>query len=209
MHKLITIATPHLGTPIASGMLPDAVGQDPNICVRNLLATFGSVAYSSVTIEGALMHGAVADLQGNGSGVSLSPALKTLRDHSRHDVPTSLIAGVITEHNLAGLDCVFPCSAWILRKTCPSSPLAQKLTEFQWPTVFGGSSGGSDAIVPLSSQTAGLGTETPVPGLIHSAGVSAGLSFREPDELNSPEVASRVVDLLYTPTTSPAFGQRP
>ena len=61
INKLITIATPHLGTPVAALLLASN-----NACVRNVLASDGDFALASITFSGQTADGAVADLEGNG-----------------------------------------------------------------------------------------------------------------------------------------------
>ncbi|HXJ39163.1 MAG TPA: hypothetical protein VNH18_07780 [Bryobacteraceae bacterium] len=51
IHKLITIDTPHLGTPIATDYF-DA----ENTCVRQILAWLGQVALEAVLVDGKTLH---------------------------------------------------------------------------------------------------------------------------------------------------------
>ena len=67
INKLITIATPHLGTPVAADLLASN-----NACVRNVLAGDQDYALASITFSGQTANGAVGDLEGNGFGSSLS-----------------------------------------------------------------------------------------------------------------------------------------
>jgi len=65
LHKVITIDTPHLGTPLAAQLL-----SSDNACIRNELAGVGNFAFSSVLVAGSVVSGAVNDLQGDGMGAS-------------------------------------------------------------------------------------------------------------------------------------------
>jgi hypothetical protein len=75
IHKLITIGTPHLGTPLATQLLAN-----DNFCVRNLMAILGKMALESVFIVGTgTVEGAVGYLGGDGiHGEARSPAVSRL-----------------------------------------------------------------------------------------------------------------------------------
>jgi len=190
VHKLVTIGTPHLGTPLATQIL-----QDANSCVRGLLADHGKFSLSTVTLAGSPVHGAVGDLQGDGRGGGLSAALSSLA--AKQPFPTAYLAGVMGADNLAGLDCGGFCSANLIRLDCSTfafhpAPLAQNLTSKNWPNVFGQA---SDAIVPQTSQLGG-GSGLLFSGVIHSGGAVA-LSFKGPTELDeASQISAKVIDLL-------------
>jgi len=103
INKLITVATPHLGTPVAADMLSNS-----NTCVGNTLAGYGDIALQSVTFSGKTAHGAVFDLEGDGFGGGLSTALRSLK--AVQPFPTAYLAGLETSTNLNGLSCIF-CNA--------------------------------------------------------------------------------------------------
>ena len=69
VHKLITIGTPHLGTPLATQLL-----QSNTYCVRDILAAGGLVSLQTATFT-VPVNGAVGDMQGDGIGGGLSGAL--------------------------------------------------------------------------------------------------------------------------------------
>jgi pimeloyl-ACP methyl ester carboxylesterase len=190
IHKLITIGTPHLGTPLATQILDDA-----NSCVRKLLADHGKFSLTAVVLSGSAVRGAVGDLQGDGRGGGRSAALRAFK--AQQPFPTAYIAGAVSNDNLAGLDCGFPCSANLIRLDCstfasPANPLAQDLTSSKWPDVFGQA---SDAIVPQTSQLNG-GSGFLVNGVVHSLGVE-DLSFKGPAELDEAStIPAKVIDLL-------------
>src|SRR5581483_6203451 len=59
VHKLITIGTPHLGTPIATQLL-----RPENSCVTQVLAKDGSISISTATLSSnETVDGGVGDLQ--------------------------------------------------------------------------------------------------------------------------------------------------
>lgn len=66
IHKLITIDTPHLGSPVAIQILADSHGEDAG-CVQNVLADFGDFPLKEVDFSngGSSATGAVADLEGD------------------------------------------------------------------------------------------------------------------------------------------------
>jgi len=202
VHKVITIDTPHLGTPLAIQIL-----QNDNTCVRNLLASKGNIAFSSVILNGSSVNGAAGDFQGDGFGGSLSMALDDLKNKVTHPLPTALIAGIMDSGNLAHL--LVPGNATAIYVVCGTgllNPLALELTPFTWSAVFGGQD--SDAIVPLASQLNGLSTvnTTVFSGYIHSNG-TAQLGFGLPSITNDPTqtVQKQVIALLNTLVTSRLF----
>jgi len=216
VHKVITIDTPHLGTPLAAddnhpiGQTRFGLLQSSNTCVRILFAVFGKFAFSSVTMNGGSVNGAVGDLQGDGFGGSLSLALQRLQAGS-HPLPTALIAGVLNSSNLSAL--TSSLSAKAIRLYCnvsplgvgPMDPLAQALTPTGWPTVFNQP---SDAIVPLQSQLNGLSPSQGFQffGYIHSDGTTK-LGFGPPSITHDPYqlVPNLVINLLNTPVNDSVF----
>jgi pimeloyl-ACP methyl ester carboxylesterase len=201
-HKLITIDTPYFGTPLAGQLL-----EDGNSCVRNILARKGNIAFESVTTPLGTFNGAVFDLEGDGSGGSLSTALNSLRQPNVHPVPTTVIAGIMTAQNRASV--FSSIAANYIRARCPTDFLAESLTASDWSDVFLGQN--SDAIVPLESQMNGL-PGPPFSGFVHSDGTET-LGFTWPsvlDESRPPQavhrIPARVIDLLNTPVWSlPAY----
>lgn len=193
INKLITIATPHLGTPVAPDMLTNS-----NTCVRNTLAGYGDIALQSVTFSGQTAHGAVFDLEGNGFGGGLSAALKNLK--TVQPFPTAYLAGIATSSNLNGLSCVF-CNAEALRILCSGDPLATDLTATKWPTIYGQD---NDTIVPLDSALNNL-TGLQYSGVIHTAGLET-LDFNGPSVLDpASTISSEVITLLNEAPTGSDF----
>lgn len=209
VHKLITIGSPHLGTPLATELL-----RPENSCVREYLAENDSIAFKSATIKngntGTEVHGGVGDLDGPGTPKGeFIGALKTLQ--SSLSLPTALIAGVMSPDQLKAMnDCSFLCGAAQIRAKCgrhrnrqgiliPADPLVKKLTNSAisgWATLFGQD---SDAIVPLTSQYNGLAgmQETAV----HSKG-TVKLGFGSPHEYEqASHIPTKVIELLNTPVT--------
>jgi pimeloyl-ACP methyl ester carboxylesterase len=215
IHKLITIDTPHLGTPLASSLLNSA-----NSCTREFLANNaynfsfvyvkqnGNTNSTCGTVTNAAC-GAVGDL------IPSSPALNAINNVSQsqpHYLPTAFVAGIYT--NFASLNCQF-CVVGALRAAagCPNDPLTQSLTSDGWSGNFGVvGSNENDAIVGLSSQ---LNTPTPNPssgfqftGYVHSPGTKQ-LDFTGPTVLDPNVVApqtvsipTQVINLLNTPVTN-------
>jgi pimeloyl-ACP methyl ester carboxylesterase len=193
INKLITIATPHLGTPVAADMLTSS-----NTCVRNTLAGYGDVALQSITFSGQTAHGAVFDLEGNGFGGGLSAALKNLKP--MQPFVTAYLAGIATSTNLNGLNCVF-CNAEALRILCSGDPLATDLTATNWPTIFGQD---NDTVVPLDSALNNF-TGLQYSGVIHTAALET-LDFNGPSVLDpASTISSEVINLLNEPPTGSDF----
>jgi pimeloyl-ACP methyl ester carboxylesterase len=196
IHKVITIGTPHWGSPLAIHLI-----DHNNECVRGLLATAGSPSFSSVTFKnGKKTTGGVYDLQGDGFDGSLSPALKKLQRKIPHPLPTALIQGLESQSQLDGLDS--STTAAFIRNFCAGDYLADHLTSTGWPEIF---SQDSDSIVPAMSAVAGLTDFTQIDGVIHSAS-SEQLGFGPPAELDAaggiPDVAT---GLLNTTVTNAIF----
>jgi pimeloyl-ACP methyl ester carboxylesterase len=185
INKLITIGTPHLGSPLASQLLDTA-----NSCIRDALTDSESFAIETATMAGSTVFGAVGDLRGDGWGGSMSAALGLLQ--SSDPLPTASIAASMTSSNLNGLQCSV-CASTFIRLACPGSPLAANLTAQDWPTVFGQA---SDGVVPRTSQLANLSGREVV-GTIHSAGLYR-LDFEGPSELeelsNIPLIAIHLLN---------------
>lgn len=196
VHKVITIGTPHWGSPVATDLL-----EDNNQCVRGILALSGSPSFSSVTFKsGATTTGGVGDLEGDGFGGGLSPALQRLQNPISHPLPTALIQGLESQAQLDGLD-TSSVAAYI-RIFCFTDYLAKHLTSRGWPEVFNQE---SDSIVPALSAVAGLTNFTAVNGVIHSSSAEL-LGFGPPAELDAAGgIPQMVTDLLNTPVTNAVY----
>jgi pimeloyl-ACP methyl ester carboxylesterase len=201
VHKLITIATPHLGSPLAIQLL-----EANNTCVAGLLAGSGFISFRTVTFAATqgTVTGGVNDLVGNGTGGELSSALEQLQSSFVIPIPTALVAGVMSDTNLDGIGCIFGkygiCAAQYIRNHCggsdPGDPLAQNLTIAGWPTILGGA---SDSVVPVTSELNNTSPTSPameVSGVIHSTGMES-LDFHGPAELDTASgIAAQVIVLL-------------
>ena len=215
VHKLITIGTPHLGSPLAADLLADT-----NSCVRSVLAVVDNYALTSVTVNGWPVNGAVGDLQGDGvNPLSLSQALSYVQGGNQggSPVPTAMLAGTINRGNLDGLTCTtvvtplgtYQCLMEAARNYCFGDPLIADMAPSLWPQVFGGQA--SDGIVPLTSQLANLAVgggnhlvQPTVDGLVHSAG-AIKLGFNGPAEVESYTIQNNALTLLNEPVSGPDF----
>jgi len=211
VHKLITVGTPHLGSPLAQQLMSSN-------CTRNKLAKNGLVSLRSITVSGTLIvSGAIGDLSPN------SPALAAIASPGPHPhpIPTAFIAGILSSQNLAGLD-VSGSNAKQLHDYCGSvfgDPLALQLTSTGWPTVFSNFNGetNSDGIVGLGSALNTPPNPPPTTGFqfsgyVHTTGLVTSLGFVGPSLVDpaivSPQtisVPTRVIKLLNTPYTQSAF----
>jgi pimeloyl-ACP methyl ester carboxylesterase len=203
VNKLITIGTPHLGTPLATALL-----RNENTCFREVLADAGNFSFSTATVDGNTVSGGMGDIQGDGFGGGLSPALARIQQRGDDNASTALIAGIANNSNTSGLDKSLGVAQFI-RRSCPGSPLASSLTSSGWSGVFWEL---SDAMVPQFSQLAGQlwgPSVTTFSGLVHSGGLEQ-LGFNPPGELDAgTPVTAAVINLLNTQVRSGAFQPLP
>jgi pimeloyl-ACP methyl ester carboxylesterase len=206
IHKLITVDTPHLGSPLAGDLLANE-----NTCVRNLFARADNFAINAVSLaSGAVFSGAIADLQGDGTGATLSPALATLTQPGPHTLPTALIAGIATDANYSGLStAAVTFKLFAVTRLCGDfgthDPLAILVNSSTgWPSVFNNQS--SDVVVPFSSEVNNLtiSAKSIFTGYIHSPGIGS-LGFTGSTIVDAGLVPTRVIELLNTPVTHPDF----
>jgi hypothetical protein len=199
IHKLITIGTPHLGSPLAVDLLQG------NYCMRGWLADHQNVSVYTAVVAGSNVSGAVGDLQPG------SPALQALSSGPGPTVQTALIAGLANGANFGSLD--NDPVAMFIRGRCssdagaPGQPaLAPSLTTLGWSTVFASYSGSlNDAIVPLWSELAGLanfagiGSVTypnEVPGVMHTSAIEP-MGFTGPGETDGNAWGIQVLVMKY------------
>lgn len=204
IHKLITIGTPHLGSPLAQQLLNGS-----NNCVKGILSFKHRYAITSVqTSSGTPYSGGVGDLQADVYGTSLSNALAAIQ-HGSVMIPTGLIAANMSQAQLAAVDT--DSHAKDIRLLCGQlarDPLAQALTSSGWPTVL---SSESDAVVPANSQLAGSAQNTvfSLSAEVHSPGTE-DLGFAGPSELDDTGIITpEVLQLLNTPVDQSAFKPLP
>ena len=199
IHKLITVDTPHLGTPLASILLSPS---EEGGCAENALAAnansfvLNSVQFSDYSI----WPGAVGDLAPN------SFALSQIANQTPRLIPTALIAGTAP-----GFDPIPP----LLADVCGGQvgdPLAQAdESGAKWAsTIFPGQE--NDGLVPETSELAGLSATSGFvfPGVDHSHAIEGFLSlgFSGPgalDQDSKTAIPSTVIKLLNTPIASPAY----
>jgi len=203
IHKVITIDTPHLGSPLAIQLLS---AQENLGCLQKVLAKEGKFALSSASFsDGSFFSGAMADLQGDGSGGSLSPALLSIRQPgAAHIPPTALIAGVYTDFSSLNDLASYATLIRNIPFGCPNDPLAQRLTPTGWPALFNNQP--NDAIVSENSQ---LDSLVPSPGsqffgYKHSPGTEK-LGFAGPSVIDAGAVPNQVIFLLNTPWTNTVY----
>ena len=183
-------------------------------CTRNKLAGRGSISFQTATVAGVTQNGGVGDLQGDGYGGNLSPALTNMKQSNDHEVPTAMIAGLATKHNLDGLDTWFV--TWLIRhRFCPNDSLAQNFTSQGWPEIMkGGTSGSGDSdglVTTYSAWNGGGGSDILSVDKVHSPGL-VKLGFNGPAELDpnsATNIPAVVIQLLNTPSNWPAFTKLP
>jgi hypothetical protein len=204
VHKLITIDTPHLGSPLAAA-LHDA--NNDNACVRNRLASAGLYAFMSVlrgtSGGGTGSSGATGDLQPTSAAIAATHAGAAL-------IPTAMIAGQASAAQIAagGTNIL----GRVLTTLCLVDPLAQLLPA-GWTRLMSApgdaiAGGASDAVVPLQSQFDGdaayfdANPANTKFGVVHSNGV-VQLGFSPPTALDQAgQVPPQVIKLLNTPVSN-------
>jgi hypothetical protein len=192
VHKLITLDTPHTGTPVAADALLPA-----NSCVQQMLAIESKFVIKTAVVNNASVNGAVADLQVG------SKAITNLQN-----LPTAMIGGQMTPSQLGGAgQNAIGATIRVFCGTAANDPLANALNPIDW---FQELQGDSDGVVPLTSQFNGnLGYSVTTAGAsqntfpaIHSKGI-ASLGFLPPTILDQASGApTQVVNLLNTPVTN-------
>ena len=200
VHKVVTIDTPHLGSPLAYDML-----QSNNLCLAELFTLAGHATFSAVDMGPAtVISGAIGDLSVNPADGTLSFALQTIHQSSTPRLPTALIASVAGPAQLDPIDTP-PAATDFMATTCGGGahdPLAIDLTAVLWPTVFGSLSSQSDTIVSLASQFDGVSGTLPPATAVHSGGVQ-DLGFGGPNALEEASgVPDQVITLLNVPVTN-------
>ena len=220
VHKLITIGTPHLGSPLAPLMI-----EDSDACVRGWFAKKNMISFYSVQMGGANVSGAIGDLQGDGMGNGMSPALSQIQAVNNQSgnapVPTAMLAATTDAYNLSGLTSPRRGAFWFRSLLCPTDTLSVLMTPDLWPQVFGRAP--SDGIVPLTSQLANpsavLGTpdspgtpdssgSQPPTGIIHSGSLKT-LGFKGPGETDSADIQMEIPSLLNESLNSSVFQPLP
>lgn len=207
IHKLITIGTPHYGTPFATEVLKDPL-------VESILALQGRLAFGWGVVVGwqLMVPGAVYDMQGDttGTGGGLTPNLTALNAQGNpHPLRVAAIAGRLDpDTNLQGLSSrwrkVQKPAAQIVGSLygCGPCKIESALSAGTWNTVFGGND--SDAMVSVTSQLASRGQESFL-GVIHSPSLEA-LGFSGPGELEKQSgIPGWVLFLLNQPAGSDYF----
>ncbi|MFY9908355.1 MAG: hypothetical protein WCF22_07835 [Candidatus Sulfotelmatobacter sp.] len=205
VEKLITIGTPHLGSPLAIDLLPS--GQtDSNACVRRALTNNRNVSLQSATlVSGGTWPGGVGDLSGDGQDTNgASVALQAIQNaQATQPFPMAYISAQTSSANLAGLSCSNPlCNSNQLYVACylrpfTGDPLAADLRPNSWNSIFNNQA--NDGIVPLTSQLNGQSSPSgSIPTLsndIHSQGLLT-LDFLGPYELEDGVIGIQAIDLL-------------
>jgi hypothetical protein len=189
VHKLITVDTPHLGSPLATALLSTA---ENGGCLQDKLARWGrSFAFRQVVLRGgATWPGATGDF------IPLSQALQDITQSGPPTLRSALIGGVYYDFG--------SISAGVLKFICHSDPLAQKLNATDYQAVFDNDP--NDATVKLTSQQNDLtlDSELKFDDVLHSPG-TRDLGFDGISVLESSAVSTMVIKLLNTPLTNSTY----
>jgi hypothetical protein len=204
VHKLITLDTPHLGSPISTQLL-----NSTNECTKAwMLAYHHNPTFQTVKVNGVWYGGAIGDTSGgwiNRKVILNSDALIAINKGT--PLPIATIAAVTNSDNKAGLD--GPSSASnFMRAGCPNDPLAKNLKSDLWDqNIYGGEP--NDASVPVRSALNTIDNPTSdsyLSGYIHNDATEE-LGFNGPgvtdgilqDNMGLPNIPKKVIDLLNTP----------
>jgi len=198
IHKVITIGTPHQGSPLATELLAKSGSVYLNGCVQRRFAEGGAPAFETVAGVAYGSTGGVADLRPG------SPAIARLSSTGAAKLPTAVIAGEMTQAQLERID-DFRAALWLIRNVaCLGSgdPALSKIDAAGWPTMMGGA---SDGIVGAVSARNGRSSATLTYSAIHSGG-TADLGF-EPPHLLQGGVQAGVASLLNVPISQSSVFQ--
>lgn len=196
VHKLITIDTPHLGSPLASRFIQQIETWDLGIgCLRRALALPGNLVLKNgkLRAEPFVINGAIYDLRETPNSI-----LSEIIEPTTRAVPTSFIAGRFD--NWIALELAHVVT---LRRVCALDAIAGSLSRTGWPVLMGDE---NDGVVTVTSQKAGL-ANPPVelfPGMGHSDALKV-LGFLGEHVTSASAVAVRVLAMLNTPYTEQSF----
>ena len=190
IHKLITLNTPHLGTPVATRLLLDNAVEN-NGCFRMGLAIGGNWSFLTAAGSFGLANGAVGDLQVG------SPAVQALST----TIPTARIATQYSNWATVGRPILARVCRWIDSKALLARQLSDSPT--RWPEVFTDSNDPAhpnDGMVSVTSQLNGGGGEI-LPGSVHHSTALRRMGFEGPAVLQPASGApERVMFLLNQPS---------
>jgi len=216
IHKLITLGTPHFGSPLSIlTLFPESE------CARNIGANRGRLSFSSALFaNGTFAHGAAGELNGDGIGANLSSELAILRGHGP-TVPLAMLAGELGDIE-GHIDISAP--AKFVHSWCGSGdPLAKLYTSGTFDLIFdpgitsvnptgNNTPRSNDGAVPLTSAlmnqgivtTALCGPNQCFSNYAHGEGTASLLAYGFGANYlvdSSGLVASQVQALLNTPVT--------
>jgi pimeloyl-ACP methyl ester carboxylesterase len=201
VHKMITLGTPHLGSPNGIQSLD---GRPDNNCLATILALAGIYELQSAIVNGTYVTGGAFDLQGDGKGGLLSSALQVLQAPALHPMVVAPLAGNASPAEYQALNSSalkLASDLFCYNLTLPYSPnsIPWNYNSTGWPILMAGytdaewqaagSSGlpgvPSDGVVPLTSAlnnfpSYDLSTGAPdsangqntFDGIVHSSGVN-------------------------------------
>lgn len=189
IHKIITIATPHFGSPLANLLFQDQ-------CAANALAYGGYLVLGTPVqlSDGTITHGAVYDLQGAADGSSGGVSLWLSILNGGQVVPVAEVAGKYSTQDPA-LGGTF---LQLLTRTAPAycylsnlghpSPLLQYTGPGAWKGIFNNQD--NDALVSKTSALAGRSAgevRSVTDNVIHAGGYLKLLGF----QTSTPELESQ------------------
>jgi hypothetical protein len=196
IHKLVTIDTPHLGSPIANHMLRS--GLEDNSSLRSFLALGKDFIFNTVTLTTAgTVAGAVGDLSIGSSG------LADISGSNEHPIPAAMVVGEYSNWGTLGPATV---KGAVIRKLAGDSALVWSLTSSGWPALFNDDPSPShpnDGMVSAKSQRSeAMTVVSPGQCVVHSDSLNT-LGFDSVSVLDGQStVPNKVMDLLNQPVTN-------
>jgi pimeloyl-ACP methyl ester carboxylesterase len=203
IHMLITVGTPHLGSPLPSVILGDECASQA-FTWNGMAILGGGVVLQNPAVP--VTNGATYDLAADSSGNALAPNLKAL-EKCPDSAPMATLAGQADSNNYSALTAK---KQWLLSAVnyvaCNNtSTLLSLLTPSSWQGIFNNQA--SDAIVPVASQFGGgPGSFGAQPSTVHSTGLLK--LFNGPAELQQgSNILFQITDLINTPVAPAKFFQ--
>jgi pimeloyl-ACP methyl ester carboxylesterase len=212
IHSLITLGTPHFGTPLARLDL-----EDNSICTRRVGYFANRLAFDEAVFpDGDRSPGAVYELEGDGVGDYLSDPIDVIESSSL-PVPTAQLAGLVQDQEFSGatvIHIVCDLLHFVDPSDYPKDPLARLFTPELFDYIFdpiltpnnpyaGDGPRANDGAVPLTSALSDSDADyCNLPdcfgGVAHGNGTAALVGASE-NLLDTSAVSMRVKDILNTP----------
>jgi len=185
IHRLITIGTPHLGSPNAQLLWDHR---------NDVIINFGNVSPGATPFTVTDFMSLLGRPVDQGAIEALRPGSDALRHITATCVPSHAIAGVWHPGGIASHNAQQELGKILTRDVT---------FELDGPLGFGGPE--HDVIVPLDSQLGRISATSLFESTVHSSNLVPASIAVDPSETNSAEVQQQVATLLSSPG-APNFG---